>query len=95
MNARFVPRTTFDGPALELDFPGLRIGVAEYDEGPTGCTVLHLPPGGAACAVDVRGGSPGTIGSAYEWTHALCFAGGSLYGLEAACNAARPRSASG
>jgi len=88
VNARFVPRTTFDGPALELDFPGLRVGVAEYDEGPTGCTVLQLPPGGAACAVDVRGGSPGTIGSAYEWTHAICFAGGSLYGLEAACGVA-------
>jgi 6-aminohexanoate-oligomer endohydrolase len=85
--AQLVPRTEFDGPALELDFPGLRIGIAEYEEGPTGCTVLHLPPGGAACAVDIRGGSPGTIG-AYEWTHAICFAGGSLYGLEAACGVA-------
>jgi L-aminopeptidase/D-esterase-like protein len=69
---------------LRLDFPGLRIGVAEYEDGPTGCTVFHLPPGGAACSVDVRGGSPGTIGN-YEWAHAICFAGGSLYGLEAAC----------
>ena len=83
-----MPKTEFDGPELRFDFPGLRIGVAEYEEGPTGCTVLHLPPGGAACAVDVRGGSPGTIGSAYEWTHAICFAGGSLYGLEAACGVA-------
>lgn len=72
---------------LRFDFPGLRIGVAEYEEGPTGCTVFHLPPGGAACAMDVRGGSPGTIGS-YEWAHAICFAGGSLYGLEAACGVA-------
>jgi 6-aminohexanoate-oligomer endohydrolase len=85
--AQLVPRTEFDGPVLELDFPGLRIGIAEYEEGPTGCTVLQLPPGGAACAVDIRGGSPGTIG-AYEWTHAICFAGGSLYGLEAACGVA-------
>ena len=69
---------------LQLDFPGLRIGVAEYEDGPTGCTVFHLPPGGAACSVDIRGGSPGTIGN-YEWAHAVCFAGGSLYGLEAAC----------
>jgi 6-aminohexanoate-oligomer endohydrolase len=88
MSTELVPRTQFDGPALELDFPGLRIGVAEYEEGPTGCTVFHLPPGGAACAVDVRGGSPGTLGSSYEWTHAICFAGGSLYGLEAACGVA-------
>ena len=81
------PRTEFDGPELRFDFPGLRIGVAEYEEGPTGCTVFHLPPGGAACAVDVRGGSPGTIGG-YEWTHAICLAGGSLYGLEATCGVA-------
>ena len=72
---------------LRFDFPGLRIGVAEYEDGPTGCTVFHLPPGGAACSVDIRGGSPGTIGN-YEWTHAVCFAGGSLYGLEAACGVA-------
>jgi 6-aminohexanoate-oligomer endohydrolase len=69
---------------LRFDFPGLRVGIAEYEDGPTGCTVFHLPPGGAACSVDVRGGSPGTIGN-YEWAHAVCFAGGSLYGLEAAC----------
>jgi 6-aminohexanoate-oligomer endohydrolase len=69
---------------LRFDFPGLHIGIAEYEEGPTGCTVFHLPPGGAACSVDIRGGSPGTIGN-YEWAHAVCFAGGSLYGLEAAC----------
>jgi 6-aminohexanoate-oligomer endohydrolase len=69
---------------LRFDFPGFRVGVAEYEEGPTGCTVFHLPPGGAACSVDIRGGSPGTIGN-YEWAHAVCFAGGSLYGLEAAC----------
>jgi L-aminopeptidase/D-esterase-like protein len=72
---------------LEFDFPGLRVGIAEYEEGPTGCTVFHLPPGGAACSVDIRGGSPGTIGN-YEWAHAVCFAGGSLYGLEAACGVA-------
>jgi L-aminopeptidase/D-esterase-like protein len=80
------PRTTFEGPALELDFPGLEIGVAEYDEGPTGCTVLHFP-GGAMQAVDVRGGAPGTIGG-HDWVHAICLAGGSLYGLEAAAGVA-------
>ncbi|HET7855080.1 MAG TPA: P1 family peptidase [Gaiellaceae bacterium] len=86
-SVELVPRTDFSGPELRFDFPGLRIGIAEYDEGPTGCTVFHLPPGGAACAVDVRGGSPGTIGD-YEWTHAICLAGGSLYGLEAASGVA-------
>ena len=72
---------------LHFDFPGLRVGIAEYEEGPTGCTVFQLPPGGAACSVDIRGGSPGTLGN-YEWAHAVCFAGGSLYGLEAACGVA-------
>ncbi len=81
------PRTRFDGPALELDFPGLEIGCAEYDEGPTGCTVFSFLPDGATCATDVRGGSPGTLGG-YEWVHAICFAGGSLYGLEAATGVA-------
>jgi L-aminopeptidase/D-esterase-like protein len=88
VSAALLPRTDFEGPELRLEFPGLRIGIAEYEEGPTGCTVLRLPPGGAACAVDVRGGSPGAIGDSYEWTHAVCFAGGSLYGLEAACGVA-------
>ncbi|TML20842.1 MAG: peptidase S58, DmpA [Actinobacteria bacterium] len=79
-------RTDFDGPALELDFPGLRIGVAEYEEGPTGCTVFHFASG-ATIERDVRGGSPGTFGE-FEWVDAVCFAGGSLYGLEAATGVA-------
>jgi 6-aminohexanoate-oligomer endohydrolase len=33
--------------------------------------------------VDVRGGSPGWLG-AYEWVHAICLAGGSIDGFEAA-----------
>ncbi len=82
-----VPRTEFDGRRLEFDFPGLEIGVAEYDEGPTGCTVLHFRDG-VSCSTDVRGGSPGTIGGDYEWVHAICLAGGSLYGLEAATGVA-------
>jgi 6-aminohexanoate-oligomer endohydrolase len=81
-----VPRTDVGGPELRFDFPSFQIGVAEYDEGPTGCTVFHFPEG-AACATDVRGGSPGTIGG-YEWVHAICLAGGSLYGLEAAAGVA-------
>jgi L-aminopeptidase/D-esterase-like protein len=66
---------------LTFDFPGLRIGVAEYEEGPTGCTVFHFT-GGAMVERDVRGGSPGTFGD-LDWVDAICLAGGSLYGLEA------------
>jgi L-aminopeptidase/D-esterase-like protein len=85
-SADLVARTDFAGPELRFDFPSFRIGVAEYDEGPTGCTVFHFPRG-AACATDVRGGSPGTVGG-YEWVHGICLAGGSLYGLEAAAGVA-------
>ena len=67
---------------LELELPGLEIGCAEYDEGPTGCTVFHFPDG-ASLQTDIRGGSPGTFGGTYEWVNAICLAGGSLYGLEA------------
>jgi L-aminopeptidase/D-esterase-like protein len=81
------PKTALSGPALELELPGLEIGCAEYDEGPTGCTVFSFPEG-AALQVDVRGGSPGVLGAAYEFVHAICLAGGSLYGLEAATGVA-------
>jgi 6-aminohexanoate-oligomer endohydrolase len=77
------PKTEFDTPALKFDFPALKIGVAEYAEGPTGCTVFYFP-NGATAAVDVRGGSPGVIEPDYGWYDAVCFAGGSLFGLEAA-----------
>jgi len=77
-----VPQTELHGPVLEFDFPGLEIGCAEYDAGPTGCTVFHFPEG-ASLQTDVRGGSPGTFGGGYEWVNAICLAGGSLYGLEA------------
>ena len=72
---------------LEFDLAGLEIGVAEYEEGPTGCTVFLLRQGVNA-AVDVRGGSVGMVGGTGEWLHAVCFAGGSAYGLEAASGAA-------
>ena len=39
------PRTELAGPELEFDLAGLEIGCAEYDEGPTGCTVFHFPAG--------------------------------------------------
>ena len=81
-----VPRVPDGGPSLAFDFPGLAIGIAEYDEGPTGCTVF-LFPAGARQAIDVRGGSPAVVGD-YGFTDAVCFAGGSVYGLEAASGVA-------
>ena len=89
---RLTPRVPEEGPALTFDFPALRVGVAEYPEGPTGCTVFSFPDGVSA-AVDVRGGSAGTIGTeglrhGDGWLHAICLAGGSSYGLEAATGVA-------
>jgi L-aminopeptidase/D-esterase-like protein len=83
-DAVLVPVTEFETPKLAFDFPGLEVGVAEYDEGPTGCTVFVFPAGSTA-VTDVRGGSPGTMLSHREgWVDAICLAGGSVYGFEAA-----------
>lgn len=75
------PQPPPPGPVLEFDFPGLAIGVAEYPEGPTGCTVFHFSDL-ASMQVDVRGGSPSVVG-ALGRTHAICLTGGSIYGMQA------------
>ncbi len=81
------PSIVSDAPLLEFDFPALRIGVAEYPEGPTGCTVFYFPDG-VTGAVDIRGGAPGVLQHPWSYYDAICFAGGSLYGLEAASGVA-------
>jgi L-aminopeptidase/D-esterase-like protein len=86
-NLELTPRTELGGPELAFELPGLEVGCAEYDEGPTGCTVFHFAEG-ASLQTDVRGGSPGTFGTGHERVHAICLAGGSLYGLEAASGVA-------
>ncbi len=84
--------TEFSTPTLVFDFPGLRVGTAEYPEGPTGATVFYFP-NKAYAVVDVRGGAPGThltaaLDNGYTadqkpFVDAVSFAGGSGYGLEA------------
>lgn len=86
-NTVLKPITSFEGPVLKFDFPALQIGIAEYKEGPTGCTVFYFPEG-ATAAVDVRGGDCGTIQvQKYEagdgHVDAICFTGGSEYGFGA------------
>ncbi|MDE0006997.1 MAG: P1 family peptidase [Gammaproteobacteria bacterium] len=71
---------------LRYDFPAVRVGIAEYPDGPTGVTVLRFP-NGASMAADIRGGSPGFVGD-YGFVHAVTLAGGSLLGLEAAAGVA-------
>ena len=86
------PQTAFSGPMLSFDFPGLAIGVAEYDAGPTGCTVFQFGHS-AVAAVDIRGGAHATLytealQNGEGKLDAICLAGGSFYGLEAATGVA-------
>ena len=93
-SALATPKVSGDGPSLRFDFPAMRVGIAEYDEGPTGTTVFYFP-GGVKGAVDVRGGAPGTVNAAalmdaYEakMVQGVVFSGGSWYGLSAATGVA-------
>ena len=72
---------------VDVDFPGLRVGIAEYDDGPTGCTVLALDRI-TAVTIDVRGGLPGVYNASSQWAEAVCLAGGSVLGLEASAGVA-------
>jgi len=80
-------------PSLAIDFPELRIGCAEYPEGPTGVTVFHFASR-VFGAVDCRGASPATsltdvLRMNYgRFVNAIVFSGGSAYGLEAASGVA-------
>lgn len=73
-----------------LDVGGLKVGQAHDVNVKTGVTVI-IPDSPAPCAVDVRGGGPGTRemaalqdGGLIEAVHALVLSGGSVYGLAAA-----------
>lgn len=89
-----VPKIHHEGRALRFDFPDMKVGVAEYEEGPTGTTVFYFPEG-VKGAVDVRGGSPGTVNATvlmnsyeYKMIQGVVFSGGSWYGLSAATGVA-------
>ena len=81
------PTTGIHGATVAIDFPGLRVGIAEYDEGPTGCTVLAFDQP-AELLVDVRGGAPYAVGD-FGITDAICLTGGSVYGIEAVSGVSR------
>lgn len=75
---------------LITDVPGLKVGQAQDATARTGVTVI-LPDERAVCAVDVRGGGPGTRETdalspetLVEAVDAVVLAGGSVYGLAAA-----------
>jgi L-aminopeptidase/D-esterase-like protein len=70
--------------------PGIRVGHVTDSENVTGCTVILLPESGARCAVDVRGGAPGTretpllSEAVAEPIYAITLSGGSAFGLRTA-----------
>ena len=75
---------------LITDVPGLRVGQAQDGDVRTGVTVI-LPDERAVCAVDVRGGAPGTRETdalapenLVDAVDAVVLSGGSVYGLGAA-----------
>jgi L-aminopeptidase/D-esterase-like protein len=75
---------------LVTDVPGLAVGNAEDEAARSGVTVV-LPEAPATCAIDVRGGGPGTRETdlldpscLVERVHGIALAGGSAFGLEAA-----------
>jgi L-aminopeptidase/D-esterase-like protein len=86
--ANLVPVLNDGKRVLEFDWPTIRIGTGQYEEGPTGVTVINFTRR-VHGAVDVRGGGPGTvntdylrIGYAVPELDAVVFSGGSWYGLE-------------
>jgi L-aminopeptidase/D-esterase-like protein len=75
---------------LITDVAGLRVGQAQDDAARSGVTVIVVD-GRAVCAVDVRGGAPGTRETdvlapenLVDAADAVVLAGGSVYGLAAA-----------
>jgi len=69
------------------DFKNLKVGHASSKKGITGCTVI-LPTKKCIAGVDIRGGSPGTIGtdsldvlSTDYGLNGIVFTGGSSFGL--------------
>ena len=75
---------------LITDVPGLRVGQAHDEVARTGVSVI-LPDDRAVCAVDVRGGGPGTRETdalapenLVDAVDAVVLSGGSVYGLGAA-----------
>jgi len=77
------------------DIAGIRVGHASDFNALTGCTAI-LCDGGAVAGVDIRGSATGTQemdvihpGHITDRVHAVVFAGGSAFGLEAASGVRR------
>ncbi|MDE3177100.1 MAG: P1 family peptidase [Pseudomonadota bacterium] len=101
MAINLAPDVAVHGETIEFDWPALRIGCAEYAEGPTGVTAFVFP-NKAKAAVDVRGGLPGSyntdflkLGYDLPTLDAIGVSGGSWYGLQAISGIAAAMKADG
>src|SRR5580698_640841 len=84
-----VPDSDIHGPVLKFEWPDIQVGVATYETGPTGLTIVRFMHR-ASVVVDSRGGAPGTVNTdllrlGYDAPRvdAIVFSGGSAYGEEA------------
>lgn len=73
--------------SVGFDLPGVVVGVATDEAGPTGCTVIALDRY-ASLELDVRGGAPVLVNPSLPRVEAICLAGGSALGVAAAAGVA-------
>lgn len=90
-----ITTTRITYPGSLTDVTGLEVGHDTHPQRPTGCTVV-LARQGAVAGVDVRGAAPGTRetdllqpANLVQQVHAVCLAGGSAWGLDAASGVMR------
>jgi L-aminopeptidase/D-esterase-like protein len=79
---------------VAFDLPGVSVGVADDDDGPTGCTVVLFDTF-ARAAIDVRHDMPGIFNPGTQVVEAVCLAGGSVMGLSASAGVAEELYAAG
>ncbi|WP_437915326.1 P1 family peptidase [Sorangium sp. So ce302] len=89
------PASASPRPGAITDVAGIQVGHFTDSRRPTGCTVV-LAREGAVAGADVRGAAPGTRetdvlspSNVVERVHGVLLAGGSAWGLDAACGVMR------
>jgi 6-aminohexanoate-oligomer endohydrolase len=93
-NVNLIPIRGRSGYIFRYDFPEISISSVQYTEGPVGCTYIRFNVDTAGFFCDERGGWPATYATDLSRTgknllRGICFAGGSLLGLEAAVGCVR------
>ena len=86
--AELSPRTEFEGPVARVRFPGPRDRRRRVRRGPDRLHGLPFPAGRGVARSTSAAARPASAARATSSVHAICLAGGSLYGLEAAAGVA-------